>query len=619
MKKLFTLLICLVWIINNVSAQTPDSFNYQAVVRNNSGQIIVNQAVGFQISILQSTATGTVVYSETHAVQTNAFGLVNFEIGQGIVVSGAFSTINWGSDKYFVKIELDATNSGTFAEMGTSQLLAVPYALYAKQAGNGLTVSGTPQKGDILFNNGSSWVVLQKGINGQTLRLDNGIPKWAEPGYALPIVTTASPTDVMVNAATTGGHIIATGFTDIIAKGVCWAITQNPTIENDKTNDTDGIGTFTSQIKDLQPNTTYYVRAFATNEAGTAYGNQVLFKTFQSVVFPTVTTAAAINITESSAASGGNVTATGGAEVTTKGICWSTNQNPTIADSKTNEGDGSGQFESQMTNLEPGVKYYVRAFATNSAGTGYGSQVSLSALKTLPTITTKNITSISAMGGVSGGTIASSGGGTITDKGICWGENENPTLNDNKITNGTGTSAYTSAIITAVPGTMYYVRAYATNELGTVYGLQKSFTALSNVTYYDFESGMKPMGWSGNWSTYNTGFNSNYSLRSTYGQTNDISITLTLENPGQIRFFYKFSDCGCSNGFASRSTSATIQFFIDDILTYTYTNDDKYSWLEGLADVTSGEHKFTWRFNPAYWSYCANVGYGYLDYVVISK
>jgi hypothetical protein len=475
-----------------------------------------------------------------------------------------------------------------------------------------------PQAGDIIYNNGTNWELLTRGTNGQTLRLDNGMPKWGEPGYALPMVTTNPATDVLQTVATSGGNVIATGYSDITARGICWSTAPNPTTSDNKTTEPVGIGNYFSKLTNLVANTTYYARAYATNAAGTAYGNQVTFKTFLTIVFPTVTTNAASNITENAAISGGNVTATGGAEVTAKGICWSTNQSPTITDNKTNDGTGVGQYASQMTNLEPNTTYYVRAYATNSAGTGYGSQVSLTALKTLPKITTKNITSISAMGAVTGGTIVSTGGGTISDKGICWGESENPTVNDNKITNGTGSSAYSSAIITAVPGTMYYVRAYATNELGTVYGLQKSFTSLSNVTYYDFESGMKPVGWSGNWSTFNTGFNSNYCLRSTFGQTNDISITLTIDNPAQIRFFYKFSDCANCGGYGEIQR-ANIQLLIDNVVKYTYTNDFTYSWLEGLADITVGKHTITWRFNFQQYHYCATNGYGYLDYVVITK
>ena len=139
MKKLIAFAIFLSWIIGS-SAQTPNTFKYQAVVRDNAGQVVVNKTVGFRISILQTSATGAVVFSETHSAQTNAFGLVNLEIGAGTIGSGAFSGIDWGSDSYFVKIELDDNNDGLFAEMGTSQLLSVPYALYAKTAE---TVTGT--------------------------------------------------------------------------------------------------------------------------------------------------------------------------------------------------------------------------------------------------------------------------------------------------------------------------------------------------------------------------------------------------------------------------------------------------------------------------------------------
>ncbi|MDP2888494.1 MAG: hypothetical protein Q8P34_05935, partial [Bacteroidota bacterium] len=395
MKKLLAILICLSWIINTLSAQTPNAFKYQAVVRNNSGQIIVNQNVGFRISILQSSATGTVVYSEKHTVQTNAFGLVNLEIGKGTTLSGTFSTIDWGSDSYFVKIELDANNSGLFSEMGTSQLLSVPYSLYANKAGNGLTISGTPMPGDILYNNGISWGLLSKGVNGQTLRLDNGLPNWGEPGYALPLVTTSAVTDVLQTGAKSGGNIVATGFSNISARGVCWGINQNPTTADSKTTEGTGIGTFTSTIANLESNSTYYLRAYATNSAGTAYGNQITFKTILNVVFPTTITAAVTNITANAVTSGGSVTATGGGEVTARGVCWSDHQNPTISDSKTSDGAGTGEFKSQISGLTPGT-YYARAYATNSAGTGYGNMVSFTTENTLPVLPTKAITNISA-------------------------------------------------------------------------------------------------------------------------------------------------------------------------------------------------------------------------------
>jgi hypothetical protein len=599
MKKLIAFAIFLSWIIGS-SAQTPNTFKYQAVVRDNAGQVVVNKTVGFRISILQTSATGAVVFSETHSAQTNTFGLVNLEIGAGTIVSGAFSGIDWGSDSYFVKIELDDNNDGLFAEMGTSQLLSVPYALYANKAGNGLEIAGTPQAGDILFNNGINWSLLSKGVNGQTLRLNNGLPNWGEPGYALPLVTTVAATDIMVSAAKSGGNVVSTGYTEITGKGVCWATTQNPTVENSKTSDGTGIGSYISEMKEMQPNTTYYVRAYATNSAGTGYGNQVTFKTFQTVVFPTVTTAAAINITETAAASGGNVTATGGDVVIAKGICWSTNQNPTVADRKTDEGDGTGLFNSQMDNLNPGTIYYVRAYATNSAGTGYGAQVTLTTLKTPPTVITKNVSSITALGGVSGGTITITGGGTISDKGICWGETENPTINDNKISAGTGSTAFNSAISLIKPNTTCYVRAYAINEIGISYGEQKTFT--STDAFYDgFETGFS--GNTGGWGiVMGDAIEGAYSLHTEGRITSEATLIRTLTNSGQVVFYAKVSE-----------NADNISFFIDNVLQGTYKNT---FWGMQSYPVSEGEHTFKWRAND-------NVNGGnmsaWIDFIVMPK
>ncbi len=601
MKKLSIILICLSLMIGSILAQTPGAFKYQAVVRDNAGQIIVSQNVGFRISIVEGSAAGSSVYSEKHSTQTNAFGLVNLEIGNGTNLSGSFPAIDWGSGSYFVKIELDASNNGSFSEMGTSQLLAVPYALYAAKSGDALKIAGTPKAGDILFNNGVNWSLLQKGVNGQTLRLDNGLPGWAEPGYALPMVTTSEVSDVIQTSATSGGNVIATGFTTITARGVCWGANQNPTIADNKTTEAAGIGTFTSKLANLQMNTTYYLRAYATNAAGTAYGNQVTFKTVLNVIFPTVTTSSVINITENSAVSGGNVTATGGAEVIVKGICWSTNQNPTVADSKTENGTGTGQFESQMKNLVSGTDYYIRAYATNISGTGYGTQVKLTTLKTAPTIVTKSVTSISPMGGVSGGTISTTGGGTISDKGICWGETENPTVNDNKLSAGSGMSTFNSAINMLMPNTKCYVRSYAVNEIGIAYGDQKSFTT-SDAFYDGFETGFS--GTTGGWGII-TGdaVEGAYSLHTSISNS-EASLTKTLSNSGQVVFYAKLSNSyGCS-----------VTFYIDNVLQGSYSNT---FWGLQSYSVSAGSHIFKWKFNNSYPS--TNSGDAWIDFIVMPK
>ncbi len=140
MKKLFTLLVALVFI-SAAFAQFPEKMSYQAVVRNSNNQLVTNQEVGMKISILQETYTGTVVYQEIYNPnpQTNANGLVSIEIGGGIPLIGIFSAINWVLGPYFLKTETDPTGGSNYTISGTSQLLSVPYALYAKTAENGFS------------------------------------------------------------------------------------------------------------------------------------------------------------------------------------------------------------------------------------------------------------------------------------------------------------------------------------------------------------------------------------------------------------------------------------------------------------------------------------------------
>ncbi len=191
----------------------------------------------------------------------------------------------------------------------------------------------------------------------------------------IPSLSTTSITNITETSASSGGNVTNDGGSNVTAKGICWSTNQNPTTNNDSTNNGTGTGTFTSSLTNLNPNTTYYVRAYATNNEGTAYGNQQTFTTDSSNnSTPTVTTSSITNVTETSASSGGNVTNDGGNNVTARGICWSTNQNPTTSNNSTNNGTGTGTFTSSLSNLNSNTTYYVRAYATNSEGTSYGSQ-----------------------------------------------------------------------------------------------------------------------------------------------------------------------------------------------------------------------------------------------------
>jgi hypothetical protein len=141
MKKL-TLLstLCFLFLTVAVNAQIPPAaFSYSAVARNSQNNPIANTTIGIQITILKTSPTGASQYSENHFVNTDQFGLFNLTVGGGAVQSGSMSTIDWSNDNYYLKVGMDANGGTNFLVMGTTQLLSVPYALYAKSAG---TVSG---------------------------------------------------------------------------------------------------------------------------------------------------------------------------------------------------------------------------------------------------------------------------------------------------------------------------------------------------------------------------------------------------------------------------------------------------------------------------------------------
>jgi hypothetical protein len=177
----------LLWI-NLIYAQVPEYFSYQAVVRDATGKLQENKPVGIRISILQGSENGTSVYRETHAAATNANGLVSLQIGNGDVDQGTFASIDWTGGLYFVKTEIDPQGGDNFSITSVSQLLSVPFALYAKTAGNSNAGStNLPEgknPGDILYWNRNAWSVLPAGLDGQVLTTVAGQLLWRD-GFLL--------------------------------------------------------------------------------------------------------------------------------------------------------------------------------------------------------------------------------------------------------------------------------------------------------------------------------------------------------------------------------------------------------------------------------------------------
>ncbi len=315
-----------------------------------------------------------------------------------------------------------------------------------------------------------------------------------EEKKSLPVVVTKPASEITYTSASSGGAVTDEGGTALTDVGVCWNTVANPKVANSKSAATAGFGPFKSELIQLSPNTKYYLRAYATNSVGTAYGNEVSFTTVQSEP-PTLITTVVTSINQTSALTGGNITRDNGAQVTIRGVCWDTIAQPTVELSqKTGDGSGTGTFTSNLTNLKPDTKYYVRAFASSTAGTGYGNEINFTTSEiTIPDVSTDQASLITQVSAVSGGNVTNDRGSAITLRGICWSISTAPTIGlSTKTVEGAGKGVFVGNLTDLLPGTTYYVRAYATNIAGTGYGNEVTFltspAAKANVTTADATS-----------------------------------------------------------------------------------------------------------------------------------
>jgi uncharacterized protein (TIGR02145 family) len=208
-------------------------------------------------------------------------------------------------------------------------------------------------------------------------------------------------------------------------------------------------------------------------------GISVINSCKKDVVIPTLTTTAVTNITINSSTTGGSITKDGGAGISARGVCWGTTSNPDLTGSFTTDGNGAGSFESNLTGLTPNTLYHIRAYATNKAGTAYGADVIFTTTAiVIGTLTTSDITLITLNSAVSGGNITSDGNDPITARGTCWATVTGPTITNDKTSDGTGTGSFVSNLAGLLSGTTYYVRAYATNSVGTAYGNEVLFSTI---------------------------------------------------------------------------------------------------------------------------------------------
>jgi len=294
--------------------------------------------------------------------------------------------------------------------------------------------------------------------------------------YRLVKLKTNPTSDIGMFLATLHGEVFDDGGGHIMERGFLMSLSPNPSLSDMKfVSSQSVVGPMKTVVTELIENTTYYYRSFAKNEKGYSLGNIQSFTTLD-IKFPEIVTLPVTNILFTLANYEAEVKYDGGVPILERGFCFSTQPNPTIQDNKYLVSGELGVFKLVMTELQPGTLYYVRSFAKNRKGLQYGNQVSFTTVAyTPPTVITQDVGQVTTQSAQANGQVSDEGNTPVTERGLCFGQNRNPSVNDRKVDLGSGLGGFSYNFSGLSEGTTYYVRAYAINKKGIFYGEEKSF------------------------------------------------------------------------------------------------------------------------------------------------
>ena len=290
----------------------------------------------------------------------------------------------------------------------------------------------------------------------------------------LSTVVTGEVSNILASEVLFKGQVTSNGNAAITEYGVCWATTELPTINDYKESyPYNTVDNFQCKITKLEPETKYFYRAFAVNSAGVAYGAQ---KSFTTTKAPKLQGLVISEIAADKIVCADVVIDTVDSDVKTVGFCWNETGNPVPEANNTVEvvRDENGAITGTISGLQGGTTYYVRPFIISTQGLTYGNEIECKTLS-IPELSIYNVYSITKNTAMEGAVIVDNGGATIEEKGFCWSTEENPTIDDAKVSVSTDDKIFYGQMEGLIPATMYYVRAYAKNKVGIAYSSNATF------------------------------------------------------------------------------------------------------------------------------------------------